>query len=210
MDTSRSALFKQIDKPALKPLPATPYQYATFAKATVNIDYHIAFENNYYSVPYRYIKKKITIRAINKTIECFYQDQRIALHERCYKRYQFITNKAHMPESHLAQCEWTPERLIRWAEKSGNHTASFVVKMIEARAFPQQAYRSCLGLLRLGKRYGELRLEKACKKALHMDVLRYQNVETILKNKLEEVTCHDNITTTLPKHNNIRGADYYR
>lgn len=210
MDSSRAQRFEQLDKPALKPLPKTPYQYAHFAKATVNIDYHIAFENNYYSVPHRYIKKKIIVRATHKTIECLYQNQRIAVHARSHRRYQFITNKDHMPKAHLAQCQWTPERLIRWAEKSGDATASFVTHLIESKPFPQQAYRACLGLLRLGKRFGQDRLDNACQKALQIGAMRYQHVETILKNKLEEVHCHDINNTTLPKHHNIRGADYYR
>jgi len=210
METTRSELFETLDKPELKPLPTTLYRYATFAKATVNIDYHIVFENNYYSVPYRYIKKKILIHATANTVECCYQGQRIALHQRCHKRYQFITCKDHMPPSHQAHSEWTPERITRWAQKTGPNTASFVQQMIAAKAFPQQAFRSCLGLLRLGKRFGEDRLEKACQKALTIGAERYQHVENILKNKLEEVANHDNINLNLPKHNNIRGAGYYR
>lgn len=210
MDTTRAELFETLDKPALKPLPTSPYCYATFANVTVNIDYHIAFDNNYYSVPYRYIKKKIVVRATANTVECCYQGERIAVHQRARKRYQYVTCKEHMPPQHQAYCEWTPERLIRWAQKIGTHTASFVQQMIEAKAFPQQAFRACLGLLRLGKRYGDGRLEKACQKALSTGAYRYQHVETILKNKLEEVTDNDNLKATLPKHNNIRGADYYQ
>ena len=161
-------------------------------------------------MPYRYIKKKIIVRATANTVECCCQGQRIATHQRARQRYQFVTCKDHMPPQHQAYSEWTPERITRWADKTGPHTASFVQQMIAAKAFPQQAFRACLGLLRLGKRFGDDRLEKACQKALTMGADRYQHVENILKNKLEEVTHYDNINATLPKHNNIRGAGYYR
>ncbi len=211
MPTSRRELFVQLDQPALKPLPAHRYQYATWQKATINIDYHFVFDNAYYSVPYKYIGKRVEIRATNKSVECIYDNQRIATHVRSYKKFSFSTESAHMPKNHQEQAKFSPQRLQNWAAKIGVNTSEFVQYMIKSRAFPQQAYRSCLGLLRLGNRYGNTRLDRACHKALLSGATRYQQVEAILKNNLEEVPLN-NTTTNIPviTHDNIRGSEYYQ
>ncbi len=211
MKTSRIALFEQLDKPALTPLPPTRYQYATWKKATINIDYHFQFEDCYYSVPHQYIGKKVEIRATNKSIECFHDNQRISTHMRSYKKFSFATIAEHMPKNHQEYAKFSPERLHIWAAKIGSNTANFVNHMIKSRAFPQQAYLACLGLLRLGHHYGNLRLDNACHKALLAGATRYQQVEAILKNNLEEVPIHNKTKDTpLIIHENIRGSDYYQ
>lgn len=211
METTRRELFEQLDKPALNCLPAFPYQYATWKKAKINIDYHFVFEDCYYSVPYQYIGKKVEIRATNQTVECFYDNQRIATHARCFKKYSFSTIAEHMPKNHQEQAKFTPERLQNWAGQIGSHTVELINNMIKSRAFPQQAYRSCLGLLRLSNLYGALKLEKACQKALLVGATRYQQIEAILKNNLEEIETNNttNDTPTI-SHNNIRGSNYYQ
>lgn len=210
MQTSRRKLFEAIDKPALKSLPIEKYQHSdAWEYAKVNIDYHFDYKGHYYSVPYNYIQQKVEIRATPTTVECFYQQKRIAAHARSYIRYGHTTLQEHMPPAHQAHAKWTPERLKRWAAKIGSHTADFIEHMISSRAFPQQAFRACLGLLRLGERYGEIRLEKACKKALAAGMSRYQQVESILKNKLEDVPL-THASNVLPLHENIRGSDYYK
>lgn len=209
MKISRQEWFEQLDKPALRPLPPIRYQYANWKKATINIDYHFVFEDCYYSVPYQYIGKKVEIRATNKSIECFYENQRIATHMRSHKKYSFATVPDHMPKNHQEYAKFSPERLQNWAAKIGENTAAYVNHMISSRAFPQQAYRSCLGLLRLSNYYGDMRLDKACHKALLAGATRYQQVEAILKNNLEEVPVH-NKDTPFIVHENIRGSDYYQ
>jgi transposase len=211
MDTTREKLFEELDKPALKPLPPKRYQYATWKKARINIDYHFVFEDSYYSVPYQHINKQVEIRATSKTIECFFSNQRIATHERSHKKYSFTTIEEHMPKSHQEHAKFSPGRIKNWAAQIGQPTLLFIEHLINSRAFPQQAYRACLGVLRLSKRYGESRLNKACQKALSVGVKRYQQIEAILKNNLEEVsisTIADN--TPLIVHENIRGSDYYK
>ena len=211
MKTSRLTLFEELDKTVLKPLPKDRYQYAEWRKAKINIDYHFVFDDHYYSVPHRYIHHAVEICASSKIVECFYQEKRIAAHARSYLRYKFTTLTEHMPPSHRAQAEWTPERIKRWANKIGPKTAQFIEHMIAARAFPQQAFRSCLGLLRLGKRYGEDRLENACTKAIIAGLTRYQQVESILKNKLDSVPVSPvKPAPILSAHDNIRGSIYYK
>lgn len=149
MDTTREKLFEELDKPALKPLPSTRYQYATYKKARIHLDYHFVFEDSYYSVPYKYISKLVEIRATNKTIECFYDNKRIAVHERSCKKYSYTTVEEHMPTNHQEHANFSPGRLKNWAAKIGNPTLSFIEHLMNSRAFPQQSYRACLGVLRL-------------------------------------------------------------
>jgi transposase len=211
MKTSRRELFESVDKPALKPLPPERYQYAEWVNARIHIDYHFVFDDHYYCVPYRYIHHPVQVRATNKTVECFYQGKRIAAHARSYVRYGFTTLKEHMPPAHLAQAEWSPERMKRWAKKIGQKTSEFIDHMIASRPFAQQAFRSCLGLLRMGDRFGEDRLERACAIALSVGATRYHQVESILKKRLDTLpTSHEQNELIISDHENIRGSKYYK
>ena len=211
MKTSRWQLFEEIDKPALKQLPPARYQYALWKKAKINIDYHFVFEDHYYSVPYKYIGKKVEIRTTTKIVECFYLAERIAVHQRNFKKYAFSTIEEHMPTSHQEQAKFSIGTIKNWANKIGNNTLQFIDHIIATRAFPQQAYRACLGVLRLSNKYGEFRLEKACSKALLVGANRYYQVENILKNNLEEVPISNNFSSIpLPVHDNIRGPNHYQ
>lgn len=211
MNTSRWQLFEQIDKPALKPLPTERYQYAIWKKAKVNIDYHFVFEDHYYSTPYINVGKHVEVRATTKTIECFCKGERIAAHTRSYKKYGFTTIAEHMPIAHQEQAKFSIGRINNWASEIGSNAVQFIEYLIKSRAFPQQAYRACLGVLRLGDKYGRVRLEKACSKALIVGITRYKQVEDILKNNLEEVPVERN-TQNIPLiiHENIRGSHYYQ
>ena len=210
MKTSRRELFETIDKPALKPLPPHRYQYAEWKKAKIHIDYHFVFDEHFYSVPHQHSRHAVEIRASSKMVECFYKGQRIAAHIRSYKRYGYTTLPEHMPKAHQEQAKYSLSYIKSRAKKIGQYTTDFIDHMMAARAFPEQAYRACYGLLRLGNQYGEDRLEKACAKALLIRATRYQQVDAILKNKLEEVPVHQPSMIQLTAHENIRGANYYK
>ena len=211
MKVSRQELYETIDKPALKPLPSEPYQYAEWKKGKIHIDYHFIFDDHYYSVPYKYIHEAVEMRGTSKTVECFNAGVRIAMHPRSFKRYGYSTLNEHMPEAHRVQTEWTPERMYRWAQKIGPETAAFIKAMVASRSFPEQAYRACLGTLRLSNKYTEARLEKACSKGLTIGATRYQQIESILKKGLEEVPIvSEPVSTAISDHNNIRGPSYYQ
>lgn len=208
---SRQSRFEEIDKPALKALPASPYELAYWKKATVHLDYHVEVESHYYSVPYALVKKKLDIRYTKSTVECFYRNKRIASHLRSNRRGHHTTVKEHMPIKHQRYLEWTPERFKRWAAKIGPQTVILTETLLVRRAHPQQAYRSLLGILRLGKSYGEKRLEAACNRALHINALSYRSIESILKNGLDQKILQKSNTKSKPvKHDNIRGAGYYK
>jgi transposase len=206
----RKQLFDTLDRPALNPLPAKPYQYAEWKIATVNIDYHIEVERHYYSVPYQLIKNKLDVRITQRTIECFYKNKRVASHIRSYQKGRHTTIKEHMPKSHQKWAQWTPDRFIRWAGKIGPHTAALVETILNSRAHPQQGFRSCLGILRLAKSYGNQRLEAACRRAVSIGGTSYRSVESILKHNLDQKPLpQDDAAETCIEHINIRGAAYY-
>ena len=207
---SRKSAFESMDRPALNPLPSQAYQFAEWKKATVNVDYHIEVHRHYYSVPHALIKKKIDVRITNNTIECFYKSKRVASHIRSHHKGRHSTVKEHMPTSHQKWAEWTPRRFVRWAAKIGPHTQSLIEDVLNSRAHPQQGFRSCLGILRLAKGYGNDRLEAACRRAVAIGGTSYRSVESILKHNLDQKPLPDQPSADEPiEHNNIRGARYY-
>jgi transposase len=159
---SRRELFDLLDRPALQPLPAEPYEFALWKKARVNIDYHVEFERHYYSVPHTLIHEEVYLRVTERAVEVFFKHRRVAAHPRVDSPGRHTTLTEHMPPAHQAYQEWSPERFTRWAQTIGAQTTQLVQALLAARVHPQQAYRSCLGLLRLANHYGAERLEAAC------------------------------------------------
>lgn len=212
LDTSRRILFETLDRPALKPLPSTPYLYADWKKATLNIDYHIEVDHHYYSAPYQLIHQTLDVRFTDTLVEILHKGGRVASHRRSYVRAGYSTVREHMPKSHQKYLEWSPSRLIHWAEQIGPHTQKLVACILENRPHPEQGYRSCLGLLRLGKTYSNERLEAACARAFQIKAYSYKNVQSILKKGLDRqplVTCSQP-TLPLMEHSNLRGKQYYQ
>jgi transposase len=206
---SRRELFTTLDKPVLAPLPTQPYEFARWKKARVHIDYHVSFEKHYYSVPYTLIGKEVDIRATEKTVEIFYQRKRRASHRWSQNSGRYSTQKEHMPAAHQKYSDWSPERFLRWAEEIGPDTTRLIAAVLDARRHPQQAYRSCLGILGLGKRYTNARLEAACHRAFPARIRSYKGVRNILENKLDQLEVDQPPTAPLPAHANIRGETYY-
>jgi transposase len=209
---SRLSQFQEIEKPALKPLPATRYEYAEWKKVKAGFNYHVEIDKHFYSVPFTLIKKDLYVRYDTKIIEVFYQTKRVASHIRSYGAYGYTTDPLHMPKSHQRHAEWTPERIATWAKKMGEATAQLVDAIMAARSHPQQGFRSCVGILRLAKSYGEDRLELACKRALHIGAHRYKSVESILKNKLDQQPLPSASQEEGPpnSHEYIRGQNYFK
>lgn len=207
---SRRELFEALDRPALKPLPEQPYEFAIWKTARVNIDYHVEFERHYYSVPHTLIHEEVYVRATEGTIEIFFKNQRIASHRRSNALGRHTTLSEHMPPAHQKYQEWSPDRFTRWAQTIGPHTTQLVQALLTSRKHPQQAYRSCLGLLRLASRYGEERLEAACCRALPAGIHSYKGVKNILDAKLDQVEPEEPAPVVPPSHENIRGQTYYR
>ena len=206
----RQSTFLAVDKPALKSLPQTPYEFAEWKKARVNVDYHIEVDRHYYSVPYKLIKKQIDVRITNRTIECIYNNKRVASHIRDYRKGWHTTVKEHMPKSHQKMADWTPDRFIRWSQKIGLQTTQLIMSVLSSRPHPQQGFRTALGILRLAKSYGDHRLEAACQRALVIGSTSYRSLSSILKHGLDQKPIaeseRDNPTIM---HTNVRGSKYY-
>src|SRR3989449_3139360 len=206
---SRQPLFAALDRPALKPLPVQPYEYAEWKQVRVNIDYHVEVEGHYYSVPYALVKQQLDVRLSTHVVEMFAKGKRVASHQRSPHKGHHSTVAAHMPIAHQRYVEWTPQRLIHWAATSGPATARVVETILASRPHPQQGFRSCLGIMRLGKRYSTERLEAACRRALTIGACSYKSIESILKNGLDRRPLPQQPDlTSRPSHPNIRGPQY--
>jgi transposase len=207
---SRRDLFELFDQLNALSLPEKLYEYAEWKVATVNIDYHIEVDKHYYSVPFRLLREKLDVRLTAHTMEVFQKGQRVSAHVRSLARYRHSTLKEHMPPAHQKYLEWTPSRIVNWAKQTGPATAELVQKIIDTRAHPEQAYRSCLGILRLEKHYPKERLENACLRALKFGALSFKALRKILSSGLDRLEeKQQGSAPALPAHDNIRGGHYY-
>jgi len=208
---SRRQLFERLDRPALRALPAQRFAHGEWKLATVNIDYHVEIDGHYYSVHYSLIHEKVDVRYTASTVEIFHRGTRITTHVRSFVRGGHTTQPEHMAKSHRQHAEWSPSRMTNWATSVGPSAAALVTRILEERPHPEQGYRSCLGILRLGKRYGNERLEAACRRVLVMGGRSYKHVDSILKNGLESAPLpgDDEAPTPSAGHENVRGRGYY-
>jgi transposase len=210
---SRNQLFEKLDRPALRPLPAAPFVYAEWKRCKVNIDYHVQVEHHFYSVPHGLIHREIEARVSTQTVELFLAGNRVASHLRSLERGRHTTVAEHMPKAHQSHLEWSPSRLSNWAKSIGPNTQALVDAILTERRHPEQGYRSCLGILRLGKTYGNERLEAASERALAAGARSYRHLETILKNKLDRLPLTgptDPGQDSTTPHPNVRGPNYYQ
>jgi transposase len=207
---TRASLFESIDRPALQSVPAQPYWLAEWKTVRANIDYHVEIDRHYYSVPYQLAGQQLEARYTATTIELFHGGKRIASHARSSAAYRHTTIHAHMPKSHQAHLEWTPSRLIHWGETVGSATAEVIRTILASRPHPEMGYRACLGILRLAKTYSNERLEAASQRALQLQACSYTSLRSILKRSLDRQTTLDpDSGKSGPRHENVRGADYY-
>ena len=208
---SRRELYERVDRPALRPLPKSRYELGEWKKVRVAPDYHVELLGHYYSVPYQLVREQLDLRFTDHTVEVFRRGKRVAGHRRSRRRGQHTTLREHMPKAHQAYLEWTPTRLVRWAQKTGPSTAQLVERILQTRPHPQQGFRPCLGLMRLGKSYGDERLEAACLRSLELKSYSYKSVQSILKTGLDQQPLADSDTEDrVIEHANVRGAEYYR
>jgi hypothetical protein len=212
MKISRRQLFEDIERAALLPLPATRYELKHFEQAQAQFNYHVYLkeDKHYYSVPFRYKGCKIRIIYGNSTVELYYKNMRIAVHNRNRKQFGYTTNPEHMPSHHRFLAEWNPERFMKQAERKGTHVRNMISYVLKSRNHPEQTFRSCQGILHLSRTYGDYRLERACKRALYYKNYSYRAVKNILNNGLDRIEEDSIQMELLPLHENIRGEQYYR
>ena len=208
---SRRQLFERIERAALLPLPPTRFVYGAWKlNVTVNIDYHVDYEGHYYSAPHTLLHEKLDVRATAMTVELYLRGERVTSHARSHERGRHTTKTEHMPKAHQKHLEWSPSRIVNWASTVGPETAKLCDAILNERRHPEQGYRSCLGILRLGKKYGPSRLELACARALAVGARSYRHVESILSRGLDQLELTEQAQEQpVRQHENVRGRDYY-
>ena len=207
LSKSRQELFVELDQPALQPLPEKPYEFAEWKTVRVNIDYHVAFDKHYYSVPYTLRRPQVEVRATERMVEIFYQGEQVAIHPRSRKQGGFTTCPAHMPSRHRFVAELSSEYLLHQGQAISPITAQLIQAILSSRHYPEQAYRTCLGVLSLSSKYPQRIVEQACQRALQGQLLSYG----LFKAELEALSnTHNPNQDPLPAHDNIRGSDYYQ
>jgi transposase len=202
---SRRQLFEELDQPELRPLPEKPYEFAAWKTAKVNIDYHVAFEKHFYSVPHTLVHQQVEIRASERMVEVFYKGQQVALHPRSRTSGRFSTRPEHMPSNHRFVIELNADWLLRQAQEIGPQTTQYLTALLQSRIFPEQAYRSCLGVLSLARKYPRSTLETACQRLQAAHLLSYAD----LKGELDVLAHQSNSDQPPAVHENIRGETYY-
>lgn len=209
LDGCRRDWFEQLDQPALRPLPAHPYEVVTFKRCKVNIDYHIEVNGGFYSVPSALARQSVDARVSAHTVEILHGHRRVASHLLLPRRGAYSTQSEHMPASHKAHRDWTPQRLLDWGERIGPHVRQIVEHQLTHKPHPEMGYRSCLGLLSLARHYGNERLEAAASRAVQLRALNSRTVRNLLKQGLDQQPL-PKVTAAQPAcHENVRGADYY-
>jgi transposase len=207
---SRCELFERLDRPELRALPAARFVYGEWKRARVHVDYHVAYDDHFYSVPYQLVGDEVWLRATSLTVEAFHKSQRVASHVRSYERGRHTTDDAHRAVRHQQHAAWTPERMVRWASTIGDNAAALVERILTERRHPEHGYRSCLGIIRLEKKYGRERLEAACGRALAAGGRSYTHVDAILRHGLDRVSVAGvEADASVGDHENVRGPDYY-
>lgn len=209
LEGSRNQWFEAREKAALLPLPTQPFELATWGRATVNIDYHAVADRHGYSVPYPLIHQELEVRSTAATVEFFRQGKRVAARVRSYLPGKFATLEEHRPKSRQRYLQWTPSRLVDWAAKSGPHCAQVVEQILKDKPHPEMGFRSCLGIIHLGKGVGAQRLEAACARALRFGTCSYRSIKSILENGLDRQPAQPELPLASPAHENVRGQAYY-
>jgi transposase len=210
LGVSRRALFERVERGQLRPLPDAPYELAEWRGSKVGPDYHVEVERHYYSVPYTLVGRRLEVRLTARVVEVFLRDRRVGSHARSFAAGRHTTLDEHMPPAHRAYLEWTPERIRRWVGRCGPEAQQLAEQILASRDHPQQGFRACLGLIRLGKSYGGERLEAACRRARASGATSYSSVASILKSGLDRQHLEPPAEGPVVEHDNVRGADYYR
>lgn len=201
----------QMERLSLDALPQHRFEYRTMRTVTVMKSSHVLLgeDRHYYSVPHQYIGKKVKLVYSHSKVDVYYKYDLITTHKRMRSPGNYSTQAEHLPSQHKVQSEWTPNYFIDAAAKIDADVASYIGKILVKKTHPEQAYKSCMGVLRLERRYGRERLIAACRRGLHIGYHSYKTVEEILKRGIDRYELEKD-TTLMPSHTNIRGREYYK
>ncbi len=210
---SRRQQFEEVERQTLAPLPPLRYELKKHLFATVMKNGHVSMsiDKHYYSVPYRFIGKKVKLMYSRNTVEVFYHYERIAIHPRTKSPYNYTTEKDHMASAHRFVSDWTPERFLSWAAGIHEDVNLYILKILDRKQHPEQAYKSCVGILSFAKKVGNERLIKACQRALGYGIYNYKTIQTILERGMDTLDeTEETKPMEMPLHENIRGEEYYQ
>lgn len=210
LDDSRRSLFEEVEQATLQGLPRTRYVLSEWKQVKVSIDYHVQVEKCYYSVPYRLRGEYLDCRYTDTTVELFKDGQRVASHSRAHRQGQTSTKPEHMPKSHREHLEWSPSRILNWASTKGEYVAICCRRLMAQSEHPELAYKGCLGIMSLSKKYGQERLQRACERGVKLGAINYRSIKSILEKQLDKVEVHGQQQDFFVDHENIRGKDYYQ
>jgi transposase len=207
---SRDSLFAELDKPALAPLPSSPYEYADWKTARLGFNYHVQIDDHFYSAPHQLQSEVLDVRLTSLAVELLHNGKRVASHRRIYRK-GYTTLDEHMPKAHREYAAWTPERLIKWAAEIGGATSQMVAAVLARTVHPQQGFLSCMGIISLSKKFGPERVEAASRRALAIGGVSYTSLKSILVNGLDSIPLPESTPVKEPvAHSNIRGNQYYQ
>jgi len=209
---SRRQLFEEIERTALQPLPVYRYGIKSKRVATVMKNNHICLgeDKHYYSVPYRFIGKRVNVLYNAERVDIYFRNERIASHKRNPRPFLYTTDPNHLASKHNFMTDWTPEKFIERALAIGEDTRQYIVEILGKRQHPEQAYRTCQGILSLSSRTSKERLNAACRRANHFGDYSYKTIVTILHKRLDsEPLDQEQDKPVMPIHMNIRGGSYY-
>ena len=210
--TSREQLFNDIEKKQLKPLPQSPYEFKEFVIEKVQYNHHVFLkaDKHYYSAPFRLTGKKVLMSYSSRMVEMYYNNERVAIHQRDRRPYEYTTNDEHRPPEHQHVTKWTPKRFISWAHNISAEMETVIKSVLDSRPHPEQAYKSCMGILNLTKKYEKEHVIKACKKALDTNCITYKFIKNTLENKTFNLSSDEELKQLqIPYHENIRGNEFY-
>lgn len=208
---SRLDLFEELEEDQLTALPQQRYELKQQAVVTVMQNGHVLLgeDKHYYSVPYLYIRKKVKLIYGSRSVEVYYKYNRIAVHQRIKSPYNYTTLKEHLASTHRFVTDWTPQRFIDWGASIHQDVQQMIIHILDKKQHPEQAYKSCMGVLSLAKKVGKERLIKACSRALEYGIYNYMIVQNILEKGLDTLE-HEQTEEDMPDHGNIRGKEYYQ
>jgi transposase len=208
---SRRELFETQEKAQMMPLPEDRYELKEYVHVTVMKNCHVQLhkDRHYYSVPHQYIGKKIKLVYAVSSVSIYFEGQRIAYHLRDRKAYKYTTVKEHLPSTHQFVSEWNPTKFLSWAQRIHPDVQAYISHVLENKSYPEQTYRSCVGILSFDKKAGRERLIAACQRAAGYGVYNYKVIEQIINNKLDRLDTSEAITP-MPEHDNVRGAIYFK
>jgi transposase len=211
---SRRQLFEETERQTLRPLAAHRYELKHRMIVTVmkNNYVNLTEDKHYYSVPYHFIGKKVTLLYSQSVVEVYHRYERIAIHNRSRQPYMYTTVNEHLASKHRYMSDWNPNTFIERAEEVGPETKQYIIELLNTRQHPEQTYRSCQGVLSFAARVGKERLNNACRRALQYGDYGYQTIKAILERGLDGNTdeAEPGSDQPLPPHDNIRGKNYYR